>query len=88
MFTTNHPERAIFHNQHRGPYFSHALVVFGPILNEGYGGRCFTEGKRDDGKYNVPADQNGRNPLTGSSFIDDRGRNAFTCLELEVFALE
>ena len=43
----------------------------------------------DPGQYDVPADHQGRSPLTGSSFIDDiYGLKLFTCVELEVFKLE
>ena len=41
----------------------------------------------DYDKYDVPADHQGRSPLTGSSFIE-YGSKCFTCVELEVFKLE
>jgi len=56
-------------------------------MNYKNGGVCNTKGmKYDNGKYDVPADHQGRSPLTGSSFID--GSKRFTCVELEVFKLE
>jgi len=39
-------------------------------MNKENGGICNTEGMNDDAKYDVPADEHGRSPLTGSSFID------------------
>jgi len=52
-------------------------------------GLCNTKGMGiDRGKYDVPADHQGRSLLTGSSDIDFHGDNRFTCTELEVFALE
>ena len=58
-------------------------------MNEENGGRCNTKGSEYDwGEYDVPADQHGRSPLTGSSYLDRGGRKCFTCTELEVFALE
>ena len=50
-------------------------------------GFCQTKGMKDNGKYDVPADHQGRSPLTGSSFIN-YGFKCFTCVELEVFKLE
>jgi hypothetical protein len=41
----------------------------------------------DPGKYRVSPDPQGRNPLTGSKDYSGE-RNVFTCVELEVFALE
>ena len=38
--------------------------------------------KYDDGKYEVARLPDGKNPLTGST------HDGFTCVELEVFALE
>lgn len=45
----------------------------------------------DRGMYDVPADQEGRSPLTGSNLLDEDYKTRFiyfTCVELEVFALE
>ena len=53
-------------------------------MNEEDNGRSVTKGHRwDHGKYEVVRLPDGKNPLTGST--DEYG---FTCVELEVFALE
>ena len=57
-------------------------------MNGENNGACNTKGmKWDNGQYDVPADHQGRSPLTGSSFIIN-GWKRFTCVELEVFKLE
>ena len=57
-------------------------------MNLENGGLCQTKGMDPDaGQYDVPADHQGRSPLTGSSVIDGGGSKLFTCTELEVFAL-
>ena len=57
-------------------------------MNKEEGGWCNTVGmKYDRGKYLVPVDK-GRNPLTGSSNIDEFGVELFTFVEREVFTLE
>ena len=56
-------------------------------MNEVNGGLCNTKGMRDYGKYQVPADLLGRSPLTGGSNYEYSDKR-FTCVELEVFALE
>jgi len=55
-------------------------------MNSENNGLCNTEGMEDEGEYEVPADDQGRSPLTGSSYIQYGGKR-FTCTELEVFAL-
>jgi hypothetical protein len=40
-------------------------------------GYCFT----DNGYYNIPADKDGNNIVTGE------GKNKFTCIDLEVFSV-
>lgn len=67
-------------------------------MNERNNGVCNTEGLYDPGEYNVPADHEKMSPLTGSannpnSLMDKFlawvvGAQCFTCVELEVFALE
>ena len=57
-------------------------------MNDENHGLCQTNGMEDSGEYDVPADHQGRSPLTGSSFIDEDGWKCFTCVELEVFKLE
>ena len=57
-------------------------------MNAENGGLCNTKGMYDLGQYDVPADHQGRSPLTGGSFINENGRKLFTCVELEVFKLE
>ena len=58
-------------------------------MNAENSGGCQTKGmKYDSGEYDVPADHQGRSPLTGSSFINEFGRKRFRCVELEVFKLE
>ena len=53
-------------------------------MNEENGGYAVTkESVCDYGKYEVVRLPDGKNPLTGSTLWD-----RFTCVELEVFALE
>ena len=57
-------------------------------MNRENDGRCNTRNLKDPGEYGVPKDDEGKNPLTGSSiFIPDGGSRRFTCKEIEVFAL-
>jgi len=58
------------------------LGDYGPDMQNG--ASLTKESEHDYGKYEVLRLSDGKNPLTGST--DKQG--AFTCVELEVFALE
>jgi len=61
-------------------------------MNKKNGGLCNAEymawSVANYGQYSIPADHQVRSPLTGSNVIDADGDKLFTCVELEVFALE
>jgi len=77
VYKTKHPPMALVHSWEHGPAFQHALNMYDGKRK----GICETKGIHDLGEYDVPADENGNSPLTGS-------RGSFLCEELEVFALE
>ena len=57
-------------------------------MNDENHGVCNTKDMNNDkGRYDVPADKDGKSPLTGSNFLGYDWKS-FTCVELEVFALE
>ena len=88
-FRPINPEWATYHEAGSGPSFYHALVLTGETMNEENSGICNTMGMEFDyGEYDVPADHQQRSLLTGSSYIDSICWKRFTCVELEVFALE
>jgi len=88
VFKPKSPFNAISRDKNEGPSFSQALCLFGNPMNKENGGICNTDGMNDDAHYDVSADEFGRSLLTGSSFIDRYGTKLFTCIEIEVFALE
>ena len=79
VFKPKNPERAVGHHRLAGPYWYNVLVLY----MDGQDGYSDTKGSfYDYGQYEVVRLPDGKNPLTGST--DDR----FTCVELEVFALQ
>lgn len=90
VFKTRNPSDPVGHYDYdmRAPLFYGALCLDGSPLNAKNIGRCETKGKNDYGKFDVPEDEEGRNVLTGSKFFNEHGSRCFTCVELEVFALQ
>ena len=58
-------------------------------MNKKDNAKCFPkDDEYDTGKYDVTPDEDGKNPLTGSPIHGLKGNRWFTCVALEVFALE
>ncbi len=52
-------------------------------MNEEESGRCCTV----QSYYNIPADEEGNNIVTGEGNQDGKGFEKFTCIDLEVFSV-